>query len=252
MQELLSRSQTTHEHDPEAIRRRLQEGKTHNYLSDAILGGIDGTVTTFAVIAGAVGGGFSSVVVVVLGFAKLVADAFSMAVSNYLSTKSDQDQIDNARRMEERHIDHYPQGEREEVRQIFLQKGFEGEILKDTVDVITGDRQLWVDTMMREELGMQTSAPDPIRAAVVTFLAFIGIGVPSLVPFLFPGLQTPQAFVLSAAITGLVFILIGLVRGYVIGRSIVRSILQTLLMGGGAALLAYFVGSWLRQTFGVG
>lgn len=252
MQELISSTQSTHEHNPEAIRQRLQEKHSHNYLGDAILGGIDGAVTTFAVIAGAVGGGFSSVVVVVLGFAKLVADAFSMAVSNYLSTKSDQDRIDNARQMEERHIDLHPEGEREEVRQIYSQKGFEGEMLEDTVKVITGDRQLWVDTMLREELGMQIKAPDPIRAGVVTFLAFIGIGIPSLLPFLFPGLPTNQTFLISAVITGLVFILIGMVRGMVMGRSIIRSAIQTLAMGGGAALLAYVVGSWLRQTFGVG
>src|SRR3712207_3725854 len=69
------------EHRPEAVRRRLSERRGPGYLGDAVLGGIDGCVTTFAVVAGAVGADFSGLVVVVLGFANLLADGFSMAVS---------------------------------------------------------------------------------------------------------------------------------------------------------------------------
>src|SRR3712207_1854807 len=69
------------EHRPEAVRQRLSVRRGPGYLGDAVLGGIDGCVTTFAVVAGAVGADFSGLVVVVLGFANLLADGFSMAVS---------------------------------------------------------------------------------------------------------------------------------------------------------------------------
>jgi hypothetical protein len=104
------------EHRPKAVRRRLVESRRPSYLGDAILGGIDGCVTTFAVVAGAVGGGFSGVVVIVLGIANLLADGFSMAVSNYQGTKSQRQQVEEARRSEERQVEAIPEGEREEIR----------------------------------------------------------------------------------------------------------------------------------------
>src|SRR5688500_20164740 len=78
-----------HEHSPEAIRRRLESGPTHNYLRDWIYGGIDGAVTTLAVVTGVAGAQLSPWIILVLGFANLLADGFSMAASNYLGTKAE-------------------------------------------------------------------------------------------------------------------------------------------------------------------
>jgi hypothetical protein len=86
------------EHRPEAVRGRLLERRGQGYLGDAVLGGIDGWVTTFAVVAGAVGAGFSGLVVVVLGFANLLADGFKMTVSNYQGTKSQLERVEESPR----------------------------------------------------------------------------------------------------------------------------------------------------------
>jgi VIT1/CCC1 family predicted Fe2+/Mn2+ transporter len=225
--------------------------RKHSYLGDAILGGIDGCVTTFAVVAGAVGGGFPQIVVIVLGFANLIADGFSMAVSNYQNTKSQHELVEEARRTEERHIKQIPKGEEEEIRQIFAGKGFEGEVLRKIVEVITQDRRLWVDTMLTEELGLQIEGPQPLRAALVTFGAFVVVGIIPLIPFLFPILTPEQTFILSSVVTALAFLSIGMIKGLVLQRSVFRAGLETLLVGGAAAILAYLVGMWLRQTFGV-
>ena len=243
-------STLTSEHHPSAIRARLDGVQQQSYLGDAVLGGIDGCVTTFAVVAGAVGGGFPAVVPIVLGFANLLADGFSMAVGNYQGTKSQRELVDEARRTEEYHIDQIPEGEQEEIRQIFARKGFEGDVLEKIVDVITQDRQLWVDTMLTEELGLQVNGPSPLRAALATFAAFIVVGIIPLAPFLVPGLTPEQTFRASAFVTALAFFGIGMVKGLVLGRSAIRSGLETLLVGGLAAVLAYVVGAWLRQTFG--
>jgi VIT1/CCC1 family predicted Fe2+/Mn2+ transporter len=221
-------------------------------LGDAILGGIDGGVTTFAVVAGSVGGGFSDRVVVILGFANLLADGFSMAVSNYLSTRSEHDRVEEARRSEEQHIRQIPHGERDEIREIFARKGLSGEVLEQVVEVITQDRQLWIDTMLTEELGLQIEARSPLRAAAATFLAFLLIGAIPLAPFLISGLTPAQAFQMSAIATGVAFLTVGMIKGLVLRRSLLLAGLQTLLMGGGAASLAYLVGRWLRQTYGAG
>ncbi len=242
----------TADHHPLAIHARLDRTQPHSYLGDAVLGGIDGCVTTFAVVAGAVGGGFPAVVAIVLGFANLLADGFSMAVSNYQGTKSQREIVEEARRTEEHHIDHIPEGEQEEIRQIFARKGFAGDTLEKIVDVITQDRQLWVNTMLTEELGLEVNGPSPVRAALATFAAFSVVGIIPLVAFLVPSLTAEQAFLVSAVATALAFFGVGMIKGLVLGRSAVRSGLETLLLGGVAALLAYAVGAWLRQTFGAG
>lgn len=240
------------EHHPHAIRERLLEQHRPRYLGDAVLGGIDGCVTTFAVVAGAVGGGFSTGVIVVLGFANLIADGFSMGVSNYLGTKSDLQAIDEIRRKERLHIEQVPHGEREEIRQIFASKGFEGEVLDKIVEVITSNHDLWIETMLREEHGFGAGMRKPVAAGVATFLAFLFVGLIPLLPFLAPGLAASQRFVFSAVITGIAFTAIGLVKGFVVKHAVVRSGLETLLVGGTAASLAYLVGSWLRHTYGAG
>jgi VIT1/CCC1 family predicted Fe2+/Mn2+ transporter len=128
-------------HTPERIRQRLQAPTTHSYLRDFVYGAIDGTVTTFAVVSAVAGAGLSTGVIIVLGVANLVGDGFSMAASNYLGTKTEEELREKARKMEEYHIAHSPQGEREEIRQIFAGKGFADEQLEHVVDVITADHR---------------------------------------------------------------------------------------------------------------
>ena len=99
-----------HDHSPEAISRRLAGSPRQNYLRDWVYGGIDGAVTTFAVVAGVVGAGLSARTVLILGAANLLADGFSMAASNYSGTKTEKDDKDRLRAVEERHIDLDPGG----------------------------------------------------------------------------------------------------------------------------------------------
>lgn len=112
------------------------------------MGGVDGIITTFAIVSGATGGDLGSSVIIILGFANLLADGFSMAVSNYLSVRSKVERLKKARKEEEKHIEEIPEGERNEVREIFAQKGFSGNILEKIVTVITEKRSRWIDVML--------------------------------------------------------------------------------------------------------
>ncbi len=136
-----------HSHTREAIRARLEGGRRSNYLRDWIYGGIDGAVTTFAIVAGVAGADLAVTVVLVLGFANLLADGFAMAASNYIGTKAEHDDYDRVLGIEKRHIALAPDGEREEITQIFAAKGFSGEDLERIVAVITSNRTLWAKTM---------------------------------------------------------------------------------------------------------
>ncbi len=232
-----------------AIRQRIGRPPGRGYLSDAVLGGIDGAVTTFAIAAAAVGGGLPGLVVVVLGLANLIADGFSMAASNYLSVKSEHDEVARTRQQEEDHIRHVPWGEREEIRQIFESKGFSGELLEQIVSIITARKDVWVDTMLTEEHGLSLASRNPLRAGLATFGAFLAAGLLPLLPFLVASSATSQVFGASIVVTAAAFGGIGLLKGRILQRSMIRSGVETLLVGGVAAALAYGVGHALRQMY---
>ncbi len=237
------------EHTPAAVAARIAGDPGRSYLRDFVYGAIDGCVTTFAVVSGAIGAGLSSGVVIVLGFANLLADGFSMAVSNYLGTKADLQLLERARQIEESHVDTIPDGEEEEIRQIFAQKGFEGELLERVVKVIVADRKLWIETMLREEWGLSLTGPSPRNAAIVTFLAFVLVGLIPLLPFtlLLPlDVEDWILFVVSAGMTAVTFFGVGALKSRYVAESWIRAGTETLLMGGGAATLAYIVGVLLR------
>ena len=239
------------DHTREAIATRLVAAAEHSYLGDFILGAIDGAVTTFAVVAAAAGAGLSSSIAIMLGLANILADGFSMGVSNYSRAKADQQIVDRARRIEEEHIQMVPHGEREEVRQIFAAKGFEGEVLEEIVSGITQDRQQWVDMMLTEELGLRLETPVPVRAGLTTFTAFVMAGIIPLFPLLFSSFMTPaMTYGASAASTGAAFFLIGLIKGWRIKKPWIVSGLETLGVGGAAALLAFLVGSLSKGFLG--
>lgn len=220
-----------------------------DYLGEFVYGGIDGSVTTFAVVAGAVGASLDSSIIIILGFANLLADGFAMSVGAYLSTKSEQDNFNKHKRIEYWEVDHLPEREREEIREIYRAKGFEGELLNQVVEVITADRDRWVDVMMKEELHMMEERKSPIAMGAVTYLSFVLIGVIPLsvyvwdYAFRFSG----DLFFWSCALTSIGFIIIGFLKTYVTGTSVVKGILETLILGAIAAGVSYVVGDLLEH-----
>jgi VIT1/CCC1 family predicted Fe2+/Mn2+ transporter len=238
-------------HTPEAVRERLLAGPRHSYLRDFIYGAIDGIVTTFAIVAGVAGAGLSATVVIILGVANLVADGFSMGVSNFLATRAEHQVRDKARRTEEAHIRRFPEGEREEIRQIFAAKGFAGGDLDRAVTVITSDMKEWVDTMLKEEWGLALESSKPWRAGLTTFGAFVLVGLLPLLPFLYelvvPG-GLPYPFMWSSLITGIAFFTVGAVKSRYVEQYWHLAGVETFLMGGGAAVLAYVIGMLLKSV----
>ncbi len=244
------RARLDREHTPEAIQDRLSAGMKHSYLRDFIYGAIDGAVTTFAVVAGVVGAQLSVGIVIILGLGNILADGFSMAISNYLATRADHQIRRRTRRLEEMHITATPEGEREEVRQLFAGKGFTGDQLDMVVHVITADPKRWVDTMLTEEHGMALQGISPWRAGGTTFLAFVIVGLIPLLPYVIdliaPGTFGATTFQWSAAMTGAAFFIVGAVKSPFVDEPWWRSGIETLIIGGLAAAMAFAVGAALR------
>lgn len=238
------------EHRPESIHRRIHHKPGQGYTQDAVLGAIDGCVTTFAVVAGTIGGNFSPTVTVVLGIANLVADGFSMAASEYQAVKAEGEEVESARQRERRHIVEIPEGEREEVRQIYEEKGFRGDTLAKAVETTVSNEDVWLDTMLTDELGLQPIKHNPVRAGLATFIAFCTAGFVPLVPFVFPGIISDGHFVLSSILTGAMFFAIGLTKGSVLHRPPLKSAIETLATGALAATLAFAAGALLKNVYG--
>jgi VIT1/CCC1 family predicted Fe2+/Mn2+ transporter len=237
------------EHTPAAVKSRLKSAARHSYLHDFVYGGIDGAVTTFAIVSGVVGADLPPGVIIILGLANLIGDGFSMAAGNFLATRAEEQVRESTRREEEHHVDTYPEGEVEEVRQLVRRKGFEGDDLERAVEIITSDRRQWIEMMLAEEHGMPPTSASPWRAAAATFAAFVTVGLLPLVAYLAAFLwpeAVPQPFAWSIAATSLAFFAVGAIKSTFVDQHWVWSALETLGVGGAAAGLAYLVGWSLR------
>ncbi|MBC8111323.1 MAG: VIT1/CCC1 transporter family protein [Verrucomicrobia bacterium] len=222
------------------------------YIAEFVYGGIDGVITTFAVVAGAEGAGLPVSVIIILGFANLIADGFSMSVGNYFSTKAEIDNYYNHKATEYWEVENLPEIETEEIREIYRRKGFAGELLEQVVQVITADKEVWVDTMMKEELDMIKPEESPVKTATATFLAFFAIGLIPLIIYvvaLFTNIPRTVLFITSCILTACGLLLVGNLKSVVTETNRFRGMLETLLLGGFAAVLAYLVGAVLEKIF---
>lgn len=215
------------------------------YIGDLVYGANDGIITTFAVVAGATGASLSPTIIIILGFANLFADGISMGASNYLGKRSEQDFAHAQREKEDWEIDNLRELEVEEIRDIYKKKGFKGKDLERAVEIITSDREVWLDTMMKDELGIIVEAKDdPKKHGAATFAAFIIAGLFPLLPFLFPSF--PNTFLLSSLIGAATLFTVGALRTLITTVSWWRGGLEMLMVGSFAATIAYAVGALIE------
>jgi len=245
-------TKTTHSHESHvhgentAFLNRFQD-----YLGEFVYGGIDGSVTTFAVVSGAAGASLSTDVVIILGFANLIADGFAMSVGSYLSTRSEIDNYEKHKRVEYWEVDHLPEKERDEIREIYEGKGFSGPLLEQVVDVICSDQDRWVDVMMKEELELQETTKSPLAMGAATFISFLVVGFIPLVIYLIDYFtqSIDHLFFISSLLTSVAFVGVGYLKAKVTLTSKWRAMAETLLLGSAAAALSYLVGDYLEKLF---
>jgi VIT1/CCC1 family predicted Fe2+/Mn2+ transporter len=224
-------------------------GRFQDYLGEFVYGGIDGSVTTFAVVAGSAGADLSSSVVLILGFANLFADGFAMSIGAFLSARSEQQNYDKHQAVEYWEVDNLPEAERKEVREIYEAKGFDGELLDQVVEVICSDRDRWVDTMMKDELHMIREKRSAFAIGLTTLVSFVIVGFIPLIIYVWDYISgfDGNQFLTACILTSIAFITIGFLKSYVTQTSRIKGIFETLVLGALAALVAYFVGDILES-----
>lgn len=228
-----------HGHTVDEIRARIRQSRQSGYLKDFVYGGFDGAVTTFAIVAGVEGAGFSRSVIIALGIANVLADGFSMAASNYTGSKAEQDNVQRLREIEQRHIEKTPDGEREEIRQILLMKGFEKDNVDHAEQAITSNKDFWIDTMLLNEYGVSPIKVNILSSALATFGAFFLCGIIPLLPFI---VSQTQPFAWAIVLTLTTFFIIGAAKARWSLQPWWQSGLTTLSLGAVAAFIAYSAG----------
>lgn len=218
------------------------------YLKDIVYGSIDGIITTFAVVSGVLGASLSSTIIVILGLANLLADGFSMAVGNFLSTKSQIEKINKKRRGHREGIEERSKEEIEELRENLRERGFD----KDSVDIVSEeimkDEKIWENVLVSAEYG-DYSDTEPKKTAMATFTSFVVAGFIPLLAFVLNfafGIFSVNTFEVAVGLTAIALFSVGTLKAAIIEKGPIRSGLETLLIGGVAAALAFGVGYLLR------
>lgn len=228
-----------------------KDAKVGEKLSEMILGGQDGLVNTLGVILGLAAASNDFRIVVAGGLAGAIAEAVSMGAVGYTSLLAERDFYFSSLGKENMEIDEVPELEREEIRDLYERKGFKGKLLNDVVKVITSDRQVWLETMMREELKLRpVELSKPLKSSIVIGVtSFLGAVIP-LVPFLIyywlgvKGDGTMGAAMLIAlSISALALFAVGAVKARLTIGKWYRSGAQMMLIGILSALAGYVIGS---------
>lgn len=227
--------------------------KFQKYLSEIVYGGIDGSVTTFAVVAGAVGADLGSSVILILGFANLVADGFSMAVGAYLSSKAGHEKFHKIENLVENSYESHRNNDRKRIEEIYISKGLTGDLLESITNETVSNKKLYIDFKMKEVNEMIHPDLTSFNIALATFLSFFIVGLIPLSYYVYEYIvdlkSDDNSFLVSCIFTSFAFILIGYFKSYINDRNKLKSIFETLSLGAIAAGLSYLLGSFLEKMF---
>jgi len=229
------------------------------FLKPLIFGGLDGILTSFAIVAGAAGGNMAIPVVLVLGFSNIFADALAMGVGEFLSSKAENEWILSERRRENWEMENYPEGEIREMIDIYQSRGMSREDATKVIETMAKYQDFFVDIMMAEELQLQVPEDDhkveSMKEGVVMFCSFATFGSLPLLgyvifPALFPDLDADSLFATACIITGLVLFGMGCVKSIFSAANWFICGLETFLLGGACATVSYTVAQFVDSLIG--
>ncbi len=214
-------------------------------VRDIVIGMSDGLTVPFALAAGLTGAISQTNLIVTAGFAEIAAGSIAMGLGGFLAARGDAEHYAHELVREEEEIVRIPEAEAQEVRDIFLTYGLSAEECATVVDSLRKRPKDWVSFMMRFELGLEK--PDPSRAwksALTIALAYVVGGVIPLSAYFFYS-DSASALRLSVGVTLIALAVFGGVKGRFTGVPVMRSALQTSIIGGLAAAAAFGIARWI-------
>lgn len=210
-------------------------------VADIILGGQDGLVNVLGVILGVAAASADLRIIIAAGLAATFAESVSMGAVAFTSISARRDFYLSELAREKKEMEEMPEVEREEIREIYRKKGFSGKLLEQIVQKITSDEKVWLDTMMREELGLEpVEEGQTIRSSITVFVAAMAGSFIPLTPFFF--LPVGQGIAISFIVSAITLFVVGVYKARVtVGRPF-RSGLELMVIGMMAALIGYVIG----------
>lgn len=222
---------------------RPHTGPYRQYIRDIVLGVNDGLVSIFLLVAGVVGGGFTSRQVLLAGIAAALAGAVSMAAGEYIATKSQEEVFAGEMELEREHFLYYRDKELDELREMFGELGLEGDLLESVVTTIDRDDDALLKVMMALEFGVvEGTGRSPVRAMLTSGILFMAGSLPPIFPFFFN--PTPTAGLLVGAIlSGIAVFGVGVVKTIATKTAPLVSGIENLAVAVFGALASYGVGN---------
>lgn len=217
-------------------------GSSRQYMRDIILGVNDGLVSTFLLVAGVVGGGLDATDVLLTGIAGALAGMVSMAIGEYLATKSQEELFDAELALEREHIREFREHERNQLRQMLADRGLDGDDLETVVRIMDKDEETMLNMHAALEFGIiDDERRSPIAAAVMSGLLFLTGALPSVLPFAIWD-DTGTALLVAAVLTGIALFAVGVVKTIQTRTNPIWSGSENLGLGLIGGLIAFGVG----------
>ncbi len=222
-----------------------------SYIRDFVFGFGDGVNTSLGIVAGVGGAEAASGIVILAALVGMFTGAKAMAVQNYLAVKSQREILESEIKRELYEIEHLPDRERQEIEDIYRAKGFEGEELQNIVNKITSDKDVWLKTMLTEELGLNLAiAGSPLKSAFAMFGAFLLGGILPIIPYFFISGLSALLIAIGASITS--SFIIGATKSRIAKKNWIKGGMEMAGLGTGIALLGYGIGTELVKLGMIG
>ena len=229
--------------EPRHIEPHLKESSA---IRDFVFGFGDGINTSLGIAAGVGGAHVASDIIILAALVGMFTGAKAMAVQNYLAVKSQRELLNSEIKRENWEIENKPDIERQEVEDIYKQKGFEGKDLEMIVNKIISDKKVWLKTMLTEELNLNLDiAGNPLKSAFRMFGAFLLGGMLPIIPFLFGEGIAPLFVAIGISIS--TSFLVGAVKSKMANTNIIKGGIEMAGLGTGIALIGFGIGSELAN-----
>ena len=225
--------------------------KESSNIRDLVFGFGDGVNTSLGIVSGVGGAAVAADIVILAALIGMFTGAKAMAVQNYLAVKSQREILESEIKREEFEIENLPDKERQEIEDVYIAKGFTGDDLRRVVNKITSDKNVWLKTMLTEELGLNLEiVGSPLKGALVMFGAFLLGGILPILPYFvvkagFISSSTAIGIAIGLSITS--SFIVGAMKSRMAKKNWVRGGIEMAGLGTGVALVGYGIGSELNK-----